>query len=81
METTKISANVEATNKEHAQSILSDLGLSLSRGIDLYFRQIVRCQGLPFEVVLDGRKEPRRWADPIFATSGWSFDRDEANAR
>ncbi|MBU5670146.1 type II toxin-antitoxin system RelB/DinJ family antitoxin [Peptoniphilus sp. MSJ-1] len=36
--------------KEKAESILNNLGLTSSNAIDLYYRQIILNNGLPFEI-------------------------------
>lgn len=45
--------NVQVDNqiKKEATDILSDLGLSMSTAINLFLRQIIKRDGLPFEVV------------------------------
>ena len=45
-----IRARVEPNLKERAEATLEELGLSPTTAITLFYRQIVRYQGLPFEV-------------------------------
>lgn len=45
-------ARVDSTVKEEAESILSQLGLPMSNAINLFLRQVILRQGLPFEVSL-----------------------------
>ena len=50
MKTSAIYIRVEPGLKKEAETVLSDLGLSLSSAITLFFKQIVIHNGLPFEV-------------------------------
>ena len=48
--TAMIRARVEPTLKERAEATLDELGLSPTTAITHFYRQIIRHQGLPFEV-------------------------------
>lgn len=41
-------ARVEPDIKEQAEKILSDMGISASAAINMFYRQIIICDGLPF---------------------------------
>ena len=43
-------ARIEPSIKEQAEDILSVLGISASGAINLFYKQIILQQGLPFEV-------------------------------
>ncbi len=45
-----IHARIDAQTKSQAQSILNELGMTLTEAITLYLRQIVFNKGIPFEV-------------------------------
>jgi DNA-damage-inducible protein J len=45
-----IRARVEPNLKERAEATLDELGLSPTTAITLFYRQIIRHRGLPFEV-------------------------------
>lgn len=45
-------ARVDASLKEQAESILSQLGMPMSGAINIFLKQIVLRRGLPFEVTL-----------------------------
>lgn len=49
--TTALNVNVDAKNKEKAASILKGLGLNMSTAINMFLAQIVKRDGIPFEVV------------------------------
>ena len=49
--TTSINVNVDAKNKEQATSILKGLGLNMSTAINMFLAQVVKRNGIPFEVV------------------------------
>lgn len=45
-------ARIEPELKKEAESILSELGISVSNAITIFYKQIVLKNGLPFEVKL-----------------------------
>ena len=45
-------ARVDASLKEQAEGILSQLGLPMSNAINIFLKQIVLRRGLPFDVTL-----------------------------
>jgi DNA-damage-inducible protein J len=47
-----IRARVEPALKEAAESILGELGLNSTQAITLFYREVVRRRGLPFELRL-----------------------------
>ena len=46
--TSNVTARVEPEVKEQAETILSDLGIPVSTAINIFYRQIVLWNGLPF---------------------------------
>ncbi len=48
--TTSIYARVEPEIKEQAEAILNKLGIPMSNAINIFLRQIILQDGLPFEV-------------------------------
>ena len=49
--TVPLNVNVDAKNKKAATVILKDLGLNMSTAINMFLAQIVKRDGIPFEVV------------------------------
>lgn len=49
--TSAINVQVDSATKQEATAILNDLGLSMSAAINLFLKQVVKKDGLPFEVV------------------------------
>lgn len=49
--TSSLNVNVDAKNKEAATNILKSLGLNMSTAINMFLAQIVKRDGIPFEVV------------------------------
>lgn len=49
--TSAINVMVDSEVKEGATIILKDLGLSMSSAINLFLRQVIKRDGLPFEVI------------------------------
>lgn len=48
--TSAINVQVDSETKKAATTILSDLGLSMSTAINIFLKQVVKRDGLPFEV-------------------------------
>lgn len=48
--TTLINVNVDKQIKEEATSILKSLGLNMSTAINMFLTQVVKRDGIPFEV-------------------------------
>ena len=42
--------------KKEAEKILKDLGLSVSKSFELYYRQVIAQRGLPFELHVPNEK-------------------------
>ena len=58
--TVPINVVVDKETKEEATAILKDLGLSMSTAINLFLRQLIMNDGLPFEVKKKPSKELRQ---------------------
>lgn len=48
--TSAINIQVDSETKKAATEILNDLGLSMSTAINIFLKQIIKTDGLPFEV-------------------------------
>ena len=48
---------IEPELKERATALFNALGLDLSTATGIFFRQALRCHGLPFEVKIDEPNE------------------------
>lgn len=49
--TSAINVQIDTKTKQEATAILSDLGLSMSAAINIFLKQVIKKDGLPFEVV------------------------------
>jgi len=49
-------ALIDPQIKKAAEAILKDLGLSVSKSFELYYRQIIAHRGLPFELKIPNEK-------------------------
>lgn len=56
MKTSNLSIRIEPSLKNEAEEVLSNLGLSLSGAVNLFFKQIILNNGLPFEVKMSTKK-------------------------
>ena len=48
--TSVVNVNVDSNLKNQANEILNDLGLNMSTAINMFLKQIVKRDGIPFEV-------------------------------
>ncbi len=48
LKSSNVAARVEPEIKEKAEKILSTLGISVSNGINMFYRQVILWNGLPF---------------------------------
>lgn len=48
--TSIINVNVDSNLKSEANKVLNDLGLNMSTAINIYLTQIVKKNGIPFEI-------------------------------
>ena len=48
--TSAINVQIDSETKKQATTILNDLGLSMSTAINLFLKQVIKTDGLPFEV-------------------------------
>ena len=53
MATTKINFQVDTDVKNQSEAIFSQLGLNLSTALNIFLRQAIRENGIPFEVKLN----------------------------
>ncbi len=51
-----VMARVEPDIKEQAEAILNSLGITSSAGINMFYRQVIYCNGLPFRPSLPVNK-------------------------
>ncbi len=49
-------ALIEPLVKKEAESILKEMGLSISNSVELFYRQVVAQRGLPFELQVPNKK-------------------------
>jgi len=49
-------ALIEPGVKKEAESILKEMGLSISNSVELFYRQVVAQRGLPFEIHVPNKK-------------------------
>ena len=53
MKSASVNVRINENVKQHAEAILEDLGLSRAVAIDLFYRQIILHNGLPFDLKLN----------------------------
>jgi len=51
-----IRARIEPAIKQKAEEILQEIGISPSQAIQMFYKRIIICGGLPFEVTLPNNK-------------------------
>lgn len=48
-----VNIRVDDSLKKEAENIFADLGLSMSTATNVFYKQVVRCGGIPFELRID----------------------------
>lgn len=75
----RFTITLDSQIKEDAKQILSDMGLSLSGGIELFLKAVIRERAIPFPITADKAKEGYVYAlvplSEIVESEG--FDKDE----
>ena len=72
--TAVVTARIEPDLKQSVESTLSQLGLTTSQAISLYFRQIELQGGIPFSVRIPNRETTRAIAESMKPESLPGFD-------
>jgi DNA-damage-inducible protein J len=70
-------ARIQPEIKVRAEGIIHDLGLSVSAAFELFYRQIILNNGLPFDVRIPN-DATRKAIDDVRAGRGKTFDTAEA---
>lgn len=64
MSKTSMSIRLDSEVKEQAQQVFNNLGMDMTTAINIFLRQAIQYQGLPFDVRLDdNRKLPQVLTD------------------
>ena len=57
MSKTSMSIRLDSEVKEQAQQVFSNLGMDMTTAINIFLRQAIQYQGLPFDVKLDENRK------------------------
>ncbi|HEU7622387.1 addiction module antitoxin, RelB/DinJ family [Streptococcus pneumoniae] len=57
MSKTSMSIRLDSEVKEQAQQVFSNLGMDMTTAINIFLRQAIQYQGLPFDVRLDENRK------------------------
>ena len=57
MSKTSMSIRLDSVVKEQAQQVFSNLGMDMTTAINIFLRQAIQYQGLPFDVRLDENRK------------------------
>ncbi|WP_062122719.1 type II toxin-antitoxin system RelB/DinJ family antitoxin [Streptococcus cristatus] len=57
MSKTSMSIRLDSEVKEQAQQVFNSLGMDMTTAINIFLRQAIQYQGLPFDVRLDESKK------------------------
>ena len=60
MKTASVNVRIQENIKEEAKKILSQIGLSRAVAIDLFYRQIIMNNGIPFSLTVSNQQVPIR---------------------
>ncbi|MCL2465827.1 MAG: type II toxin-antitoxin system RelB/DinJ family antitoxin [Micrococcales bacterium] len=78
-----INIRTDPSVKDSAQALFSALGMDMTTAINLFLRQAVRVQGIPFPVALGpartARPVPGGWEDKIWIADDFDAPLDDFN--
>jgi len=57
MPKTTMNLRIDSSLKRNAEKITNELGLSMASAITLYLKALVREKGIPFPIVVEGKKK------------------------
>ena len=57
MSKTSMSIRLDSEVKEQAQQVFSNLGMDMTTAINIFLRQAIQYQGLPFDVRIDDNRK------------------------
>jgi DNA-damage-inducible protein J len=60
-----VNIRVDDAVKKDVEAILSDIGLSLSSATNVFYKQVIKCRGIPFELRSD--------SDPFYSERNISY--------
>ena len=60
MKTASVNVRIQENIKEQAEKILSQIGISRAVAIDLFYRQIIMNNGIPFSLTVPQKQLPIR---------------------
>ncbi|MBP0965280.1 MAG: type II toxin-antitoxin system RelB/DinJ family antitoxin [Oscillospiraceae bacterium] len=64
MATTSVTMRVDCDDKAKAEQIFSALGLNMSTAFNMFLKQTIRCDGIPFDVTLRNRSDDDYFYSP-----------------
>lgn len=59
MATTNINIRVDEEIKKQAQHLFEELGVDMSTAINMFLRQAIRYNGIPFKIIREEKTEER----------------------
>ncbi|MBQ7794287.1 MAG: type II toxin-antitoxin system RelB/DinJ family antitoxin [Clostridia bacterium] len=57
MATTSVTMRVDCDDKARAEQIFNALGLNMSTAFNMFIKQTIRCDGIPFDVTLKDKSD------------------------
>ena len=64
MKTASVHVRIKEDTKEQAEAILGELGISRTVAIEMFYRQIILNNGIPFEVAIPNASKSREEFTP-----------------
>lgn len=55
-----INVQVDTKAKEEAMKVFKEYGLTMTEAIELYLKEIIKCNGIPFRLTLDDGKKKKK---------------------
>lgn len=53
MTTTNLNIRMDKSTKDQAEAIFNELGITMTTAINMFFKQTIRRNGIPFELTVD----------------------------
>ena len=68
----RISSRIDAELKQKGDSILAEIGVKPSQAITMFYKQIVRQRGLPFETRIPNEETIKAMQEDLSSKKGFS---------
>ncbi|MBR1416724.1 MAG: type II toxin-antitoxin system RelB/DinJ family antitoxin [Bacilli bacterium] len=64
-QTSQINVLIDTKTKKEATSVLNELGMSMSTAINIFLKQVIKKDGLPFEIINVKKEVEKSNVEPL----------------